>query len=149
MADEDQMANIRERLGTLLRTGSAGDRIVELNVVNDVKAVVATGPDIAGQPVSPQDWTHTLDAVHRASDVLRAREERITTLENELNELRAESSETVAALQSHVASLQEQLASMDERRVYAEQWLRRLHEAVIEKLRLDDPSREESSRRAG
>ena len=99
---------------------------------------------------APQDWMHTLDAIHRASDALRARDERITALETELNELRAEASEALAALQAHISSLQEQLASMDERRAHAEQWLRRLHEAVVEKLRVDYPIREEEgSRRTG
>ena len=157
MADDEAIASVRERLGMLLRTSPVGDRVVALEVVKEhVKALVGTDaatderdqrPEISHVP---QDWMHTLDAVQRAGEALRAREERITALETELNELRAESSEAVASLQAHVSSLQEQLASMDERRAHAEQWLRRLHEAVVEKLRVDHPIREEEgSRRTG
>ena len=143
MADDEAIASVRERLGMLLRTSPG-----------HVKAVVGTdaATDERDQRPEhvPQDWMHTLDAVQRAGDALRAREERITALETELNELRAESSEAVASLQAHVSSVQEQLASMDERRAHAEQWLRRLHEAVVEKLRVDYPIREEEgSRRTG
>ena len=156
MANEEVIAAVRERLSSLLAGGSSESHPTRDQVV-DRPVVQEDGAASPGAPVPqaiepsrpPEDWSGTLDAVYRAAEVLRAREERIRALETELNQVREESAESVAALQAHAASLLEQLANMDERRARAEEWLLRLHSAIAERLSPHKTVQDESSRLVG
>ena len=155
---DELMGSIRERLESLIGSAPAkgdaeGASVAEAATREEhlgTKVVVTPPHDHATEPSRwPEDWSDTLDTVHRAAEALRAREDRIRALEGELGQVRDESSETVAALRAHVASLQEQLASVDERRAHVERWLTRLHDTILERLTPNSTVQGNTSRLTG
>ena len=82
----------------------------------------------------PDDWSGTLDLVLRASEKLVGSDERVRDLEVEVRELTESASQDVQQLRAQLADLQRQLAEADAGRGHAEEWLRRLTEAVRERF---------------
>jgi len=87
----------------------------------------------AGPPAD--DWSGTLDLVLRASEKLVASEERVRDLEAEVRELTESASQEIEQLRAQVADLQRQLNDAEAGRRHAEDWLRRLNDAVRERFR--------------
>jgi chromosome segregation ATPase len=93
---------------------------------------------------SGDDWSGTLDLVLRASEKLVASEERVRDLEVEVRELTESAAQEIQQLRAQVAVLQHQLSDADAARQHAEDWLRRLTEAVRERFDLNAPQESET-----
>jgi hypothetical protein len=126
----------RPRVGALGEQGSArgGDtgRVVELDAAsrND-PALHRARRD---QRATDRDWGETLDLVLRASELLKAAEERVRELETSNRELAERAAMQAEALQSRVLQAQVRAEEADQRRKEAEEWLRRIHNAIAENL---------------
>ncbi len=81
---------------------------------------------------SAEDWTGTLDLVLRAGERLVESDARVRDLEVELRELTQSASDEIERLRAQLVDLQGQLASAEAGRRHAEDWLRRLTDAVRE-----------------
>jgi small-conductance mechanosensitive channel len=99
-----------------------------------------------GQPETAhegKDWTETLELVHRAASRLVSTDERVRDLEAELRELSDSAAGEIQRLRAEVVDLQRQLDLAEAGRRHAEDWLRRLHTAVIEQFSAQlEPARE-------
>ena len=113
----------RERMDT--------NRVVELDPANRADAFNRARPEDA--PVD-QDWGETLHMVHRASELLRAAEERVRELEDSNRELTERAAMQAEVLQSRVLQAQVRAEEAEQRRRDAEEWLRRIHNAIAENL---------------
>ena len=90
-----------------------------------------------------RDWTETLHLVHRAASRLVSTDERVRDLEAELRELSDSAAEEIQRLRAEVVDLQRQLDAAEGGRRHAEDWLRRLHTAVLEQFGAQlEPARE-------
>ncbi len=92
------------------------------------------GPDNAQAGSSVEDWSGTLDLVLRAGERLVASDERVRDLEGELRELTDTAALEIQQLRAQVADLQRQLNAEEAGRRHAEDWLRRLNDAVRERF---------------
>ena len=84
-----------------------------------------------------EDWSGTLDLVLRAGEKLVAGEERVRTLEAELRGLTESTSQAIQQLRAQVSDLQDQLDNAAAGRGHAEDWLRRLSDAVRERFNFE------------
>jgi len=138
-ARQESISSLRE----LLRR-AGGDRANEaeddyrrkpqhgVDALAEIRAAVASDGDQAGS--SGADWTGTLDLVLRASEKLVASEERVRDLEREVRELTETASLEIQQLRAQVADLQRQLHDAEAGRRHAEDWLRRLNDAIRERF---------------
>ncbi len=127
----------RPRIGGLgeqgfARGGAETGRVVEL----DPASRGETGGDRARrqEPAVDQDWGETLHMVHRASELLKAAEERVRELESSNRELAERATMQAEVLQGRVLQAQLRADEADQRRKEAEEWLRRIHNAIAENL---------------
>src|SRR4051812_25338501 len=82
------------------------------------------------EPAAEPDWSATLAVVNRAADQLEAAEARVAELERAYEELAKRASRELA-LMSHGLEHSELCAKdAGERRREAEEWLRRIHDAI-------------------
>ena len=93
-----------------------------------------TEPEQLEAALEGKDWTETLELVHRAASRLVSTDERVRDLEAELRELGDSAAEEIQRLRAEVVDLQRQLDAADAGRRNAEEWLRRLHTAVLEQF---------------
>jgi len=125
---------VREQWGTGRR--SRGNRAS----VTPVRPPEPEQPEAAPEG---RDWTETLHLVHRAASRLVSTDERVRDLEAELRELSDSAAEEIQRLRAEVVELQRQLDAAEDGRRHAEDWLRRLHTAVLEQFGAQlEPARE-------
>jgi hypothetical protein len=91
-------------------------------------------PEQLDAAVEGKDWTETLELVHRAASRLVSTDERVRDLEAELRELSDSAAEEIQRLRAEVVDLQRQRDIAEAGRRHAEDWLRRLHTAVLEQF---------------
>ena len=96
--------------------------------------VAAFARDDALAGSSAEDWTGTLDLVLRAGERLVESNARVRDLEIELRELTQSASDEIERLRAQLVDLQGQLAAAEAGRRHAEDWLRRLTDAVRERF---------------
>jgi hypothetical protein len=113
-----------------VRTGAEASRVVELDPGSRSEAAVARRQE----PDVDQDWGETLHMVHRASELLKAAEERVRELENSNRELAERAAMQAEVLQSRVLQAQVRTEEAEQRRREAEEWLRRIHNAIADNL---------------
>jgi small-conductance mechanosensitive channel len=126
----------RPRIGGLgeqgLARGTETGRVVELDIPSRGDAALdRTGRQEAD---AAHDWGQTLHMVHRASELLRAAEERVRELENSNRELAERAAMQAEVLQGRVLQAQVRAEEAEQRRKEAEEWLRRIHNAIAENL---------------
>jgi hypothetical protein len=138
-ARQESLSSLRE---LLRRAGRVGGKDAE----DDYRRKPQNASDAPAQNVTaipqedgqagprPDDWSGTLDLVLRASEKLVASDERVRDLEVEVRELTESASQEMQQLWAQVADLQRQLNEADAGRRHAEDWLRRLTEAVRERF---------------
>jgi hypothetical protein len=138
-ARQESLSSLRE---LLRRAGRVGGKDAE----DDYRRKPQNASDAPAQNVTaipqedgqagprPDDWSGTLDLVLRASEKLVASDERVRDLEVEVRELTESASQEMQQLRAQVADLQRQLNEADAGRRHAEDWLRRLTEAVRERF---------------
>lgn len=107
-------------------------RVVELD--SAIRAALSSVRDARPDDHVGQDWSGTLDLVVRASDVLRAAEERVRELEASNRELAERAANQAEALQARILQAQVRADEAEQRRKEAEQWLRRIHGAIVDNL---------------
>jgi chromosome segregation ATPase len=95
-----------------------------------------------------EDWSGTLDLINSARDRLVTTEHRVGDLERELNGVRHDANDQIERLQTQVAELQRDLTEALEGRRHAEDWLRRLNDAVRERFAEAVAPEQESERDA-
>ena len=112
--------------------GPSSARVVELDPAsrNEVAVERARPQDLAPD----QDWGETLHMVHRASELLRAAEQRVRELEDSNRELAERAAMQAEVLQGRVLQAQVRAEEAEQRRREAEDWLRRIHTAIAENL---------------
>jgi hypothetical protein len=115
-----------------LRTGTEGSRVVELDPGSRSEAALERAR--RQEPEVDQDWGETLHMVHRASELLKAAEERVRELENSNRELAERAAMQAEVLQSRVLQAQVRTEEAEQRRREAEEWLRRIHNAIADNL---------------
>ncbi|KQP33778.1 hypothetical protein ASF49_07880 [Methylobacterium sp. Leaf104] len=109
-------------------------------------------PEPGPQPASPneagigrkRDWSASLDLIHEATAAIRISEERATELEQELERTVARALERATALEAQVAAAQTRADLAERRAEEAEEWLARLHDAVVDGF-TRRPSQDESA----
>jgi hypothetical protein len=79
-----------------------------------------------------RDWSASLDLIHEATAAIRISEERAAELEQELERTVARALERATALEAQVAAAQSRADLAERRADEAEEWLARLHDAVVE-----------------
>ena len=126
----------RPRIGGIGEQGFApgGDsgRVVELDPTS--RNDLANERGRRQEPAADQDWGETLHMVHRASELLRAAEARVRELEDSNRELADRAAMQAEVLQSRVLQAQVRAEEAEQRRREAEEWLRRIHNAIAENL---------------
>jgi hypothetical protein len=126
----------RPRIGGLgeqsFARGAETGLVVELDPASRNDVAVARGR--RQDPAADQDWGETLHMVHRASELLRAAEERVRELEASNRELAERAAMQAEVLQSRVLQAQVRAEEAEQRRREAEEWLRRIHNAIAENL---------------
>ena len=127
----------RPRIGGLAeqgfaRGGSETSRVVELDPASRNDAALDRAR--RQEPAADHDWGETLHMVHRASELLKAAEERVRELENSNRELAERAAMQAEVLQGRVLQAQVRADEADQRRREAEEWLRRIHNAIAENL---------------
>ena len=149
-ARQESLSNLRE---LLRRAGRDGGQDAEDNY----RRKPQNGSDAPPQNVTafpeedgqagprPDDWSGTLDLVLRASEKLVASDERVRDLEVELRELTESTSAQIDEMRAQVADLQRQLHEAEAGRRHAEEWLRRLTQAVRERFDLEAAEESEIS----
>jgi hypothetical protein len=130
-------AVIRSRLGGIdddarVRPPEEATRIVELDPA--IRAAIAGARESRRDASAEQDWGETLQMVHRASDLLRAAEERVRELEASNRDLAERAAMQAEALQGRLLQAQVRADEAEQRRKEAEEWLRRIHGAIVENL---------------
>ncbi|KQP92365.1 hypothetical protein ASF60_16925 [Methylobacterium sp. Leaf113] len=79
-----------------------------------------------------RDWSASLDLIHEATAAIRISEERAAELEQELERTVTRALERASALEAQVAAAQSRAEQAERRAEEAEEWLARLHDAVVE-----------------
>ncbi|GJE62380.1 hypothetical protein MPOCJGCO_4513 [Methylobacterium trifolii] len=78
-----------------------------------------------------RDWSSTLDLIREATAAIRISEERSSELEQELKRTVAQAIEREQALEAKFAKSEVRAELAEKRASEAEEWLARLHEAVV------------------
>lgn len=129
-ARQETLSGLRE---LLRRAGSQFGNEVQDDYRRKPQHVDATPQNrVADGETAPSgnDWTGTLDLVLRAGESLIAGQERVRDLEAEVRDLSESASLEIQQLRAEVADLQRQLHEAEAGRWHAEDWLRRLTDAV-------------------
>ena len=78
-----------------------------------------------------RDWSASLDLIHEATEAIRISEERSSELEQELERTAARALERAETLEAQLAAAQNRAELAERRAAEAEEWLARLHDAVV------------------
>ena len=78
-----------------------------------------------------RNWSSTLDLIHEATTAIRISEERAAELEIELKRTVAQAIERERLLEQKVAATEARAELAESRASDAEEWLARLHDAVV------------------
>ena len=78
-----------------------------------------------------RNWSSTLDLIHEATTAIRISEERATELELELQRTVTQAIERERFLEQKIAATEARAELAEGRAKEAEEWLNRLHEAVV------------------
>jgi hypothetical protein len=139
---QESLSNLREllrRAGTHPTTEEEDD--YRHKPQHGVDAPPHSGAVIAQENAKPglprEVWSGTLDLVLRASEKLVASEERVRGLEAEVRELTEMAALEIQQLRAEIADLQRKLHDAEAGRRHAEDWLRRLNDAVRERFTLE------------
>lgn len=101
------------------------ENLVPLKPVPDAPQVdEAVAPD-------RRNWSSTLDLIHEATAAIRISEERSSELEKELRVTVAQAIEREQVLEGKLAKSETRAELAEKRASEAEEWLARLHEAVV------------------
>lgn len=93
----------------------------------------ADGADLGG--ASETDiWSETLARVYGAADLLRTREHQLRDLEGVHRAAMDRAGERIAALEEQLAAEGQRAERAERAQAEAEEWLRRIHVAVVEQL---------------
>ena len=112
---------------------ATGGRVVEIDAA--IRAALSAAREPRRGEAPEQDWRGTLDLVHRASDLLRAAEERVRDLEDGNREIAERATRETEMLEARIAQAQARADAAEQRRRDAEEWLRRIHGAIAEHFR--------------
>lgn len=96
-----------------------------------------------------RDWSASLDLIHEATAAIRISEERAAELEQELERTVARALERATALEAQVAAAQTRADLAERRADEAEEWLARLHDAVVEGFTRRAPADEANPAKVG
>ena len=80
------------------------------------------------------DWSETLARIFGAADTLLAQHARIARLEQQQREVEAAATETITSLEARLRELQQRAEDAERGRAAAEDALRRLHAALVERF---------------
>ena len=78
-----------------------------------------------------RDWSASLDLIHEATAAIRISEERSSELEHELERTALRAQERAESLEAQLAAAQNRAELAERRAAEAEEWLARLHDAVV------------------
>ena len=97
------------------------------------------------------DWNETLELIERTGTAISARDERTRELEAEVRDLADRTTQEIQRLQAEIATLEDRLQASEARRTHAEEWLRRVHDAIIDRFSgataaTEEAGQEEASR---
>lgn len=98
---------------------------------SELPALSAPEPEKADAPAAKRDWSSSLDLIHEATAAIRISEERASELEQELERTVAQALERAQFLEAQVAAAQSRAEAAEKRAGEAEEWLARLHDAVV------------------
>lgn len=87
-----------------------------------------------GDAVEASVWSETLARVHGAADLLRMRENQLRELERVHRQAMDRAADRVAALEAQLAAEGDRANRAEAAQAKAEQWLQRIHAAVVEQL---------------
>lgn len=117
------------------RAVEAPPRVVELD------AGARPGPALrlrpAGDAAPEADWSETVRMVHAFADQLRAAERRVAELEEAYRELSERAERELAVMTERLEHADACARDAGERRREAEEWLRRIHDAVHKRFGAD------------
>jgi predicted RNase H-like nuclease (RuvC/YqgF family) len=117
---------------SLRRADPDAGHIVELG--SAIRAALAANRGPRRDAPAEQDWGQTLDLVQRASDVLKSAEQRVRELEESNRSLAERAAREAEVLEARVLQAQIRAEDAEQRRRDAEEWLRRIHNAILEHL---------------
>lgn len=106
------------------------------------RAFPATGETV---PAGRRDWSSALDLIHEATAAIRISEERQSELEEELQRTLSQAVERARFLEAQVAAAESRAELAEKRASDAEDWLARLHDAVVEGFTRKAPQADASS----
>ena len=115
-------------------------RIAELEAVLRAGAPRRSEPApraTAPTPAPDADWSDTLRLVHRFGDQLRTAEGRVVELEQAYRELSERAERELALMAQRLEHAELCARDAGERRREAEEWLRRIHDAVHQRFGAD------------
>ncbi|WP_264045405.1 hypothetical protein [Methylobacterium flocculans] len=101
--------------------------------------------DTARQPLSSvdegrrRDWSASLDLIHEATAAIRISEERANELEEELERTVAQFKARESALEAQISVTQSRAELAERRAAEAEDWLGRMHDAVVDGFTRREP----------
>lgn len=97
----------------------------------EVLAPAAPEPERPAPAAGQRNWSSALDLIHEATAAIRIAEERASELEQELERTVAQALERARLLEAQIASAQNRADAAEKRAAEAEDWLARLHDAVV------------------
>ena len=97
------------------------------------------GEERAAQPLrsgngADEPWAEALARVHGAADMIRFQNERIRDLEEQHRELVETSTSAIGSLEERLREAERRIAEADRGRAEAEDWLRRIHGAILDQI---------------
>ncbi|NEU10624.1 hypothetical protein G3T14_00585 [Methylobacterium sp. BTF04] len=95
-------------------------------------------------PAGRRDWSSALDLIHEATAAIRISEERQSELEEELRRTVVQAVERARFLEAQVAAAENRADLAEKRASDAEEWLGRLHDAVVDGFTRKAPRAETS-----
>jgi signal transduction histidine kinase len=104
-------------------------KAVESERVVSLPAVRAAERDAGA---TTRDWSTTLHLVHETFSALQLSKERFETAENYSQELRMRYEEQLRAMEARAAIAESRAYKAEERARLAEDWLGRLHDAIVQ-----------------
>lgn len=96
-----------------------------------LKQVSDTAPFREPATAERRNWSSTLDLIHEATTAIRISEERTSELEQELKRTVAQAIEREHALEGRLAQSEARAELAEKRASEAEEWMARLHDAVV------------------